>query len=78
MADIIGNGIPKPCILFGRSTSGVLSAVTTDGNGNLNVTGSTSTVDTIGNSIATPVQIFGRTSNGVLQAVTTDGNGNLN
>lgn len=78
MADLIGNVVPKPCQIFGRSPSGVMCAVTTDGSGNLNASGSTSTVDKISNSIATPVQIFGRAPNGVLQAVTTDGTGVLN
>lgn len=78
MADLIGNSIPKPCQIFGRSPSGVMSAVSTDGSGNINSGGSTSAVDVVGNSIAVPVQIFGRSPSGVLTAVNTDGNGNLN
>lgn len=78
MADIIANAVPKPCILYGRSPSGILSAITTDGNGALNASGSTSAVDTIGNSICTPTMIYGRAPDGTLQAVTTDGTGKLN
>lgn len=75
----IGNSICKPAIIFGRAPNGVLSAVTTDGNGNIDLSGQTpSTVDTIGNSICTPVMIYGLAPNGQFQAVVTDGDGHLN
>jgi hypothetical protein len=76
MADVIGEVQCKPVMIYGRSPSGVLAAATTDGNGNLNVSGSTSTVDTIVNTVPTPIMIYGRAA-GVLTAVTTDGTGKL-
>ncbi len=78
IVDTINNGACRPVIIYGRAPNGVLSAVTTDGNGNIDLSGQTpSTVDIIGNSICTPVMIYGRAPNGQLQAVTTDGDGQL-
>jgi len=64
-------------MIYARAANGNLYAITTDGQGNLNTSGSTSTVDTISNTVPNPVMIYGRAPNGVLTAVTTDGNGNL-
>lgn len=77
MADTIPNGQPNPVMIYGRAPNGTLQAATTDGNGNLNLGGSTSAVDTIKNAVPNPVMWYGRAPNGQLQAVTTDGNGNL-
>jgi hypothetical protein len=77
--DTIGNGIARPAMIYGRAPNGVMSAVTTDGSGNIDLSGQTpSLVDTLGNSICTPVMIYGRAPDGTLQAVTTDGDGQLN
>jgi len=77
MADIISNGQPTPVMIYGRAPNGTLQAATTDGNGNLSLSGSTSAVDTIANGVPRPVMIYGRAPNGQLQAVTTDGTGKL-
>lgn len=37
MADTVTNAVPQPIMVYGRSPSGVLQAVTTDGSGNLDV-----------------------------------------
>lgn len=44
MSDVIGNTIPTPIMLYGRNPSGILQAVTTDGSGNLSITGAASSV----------------------------------
>lgn len=77
MADIIPNGQPQPVMIYGRAPNGTLQAATTDGNGNLNISGSSSVVDTIGNTIPRPTMIYGRAPNGQLQAAAADGAGNL-
>ncbi len=78
MADIITTGIARPAIIYGRAPNGVLSAVTTDGNGNIDLSGQTpSGVDTIANGVPVVVMIYGRAPNGQMQAVTTDGDGQL-
>ena len=76
--DTIANGVCTPAMIYGRAPNGVMSAVTTDGNGNIDLSGQTPAfVDTIANSVCTPVTIYGRAPNGQLQAVTTDGDGQL-
>lgn len=77
MADIISNGQCTPAVIYARNPSGVLAAITTDGNGNLNLGSGTSAVDTITNGVPKAVMIYGRAA-GVLTAVTTDGTGKLN
>lgn len=78
LTDTISNGVCKPAMIYGRAPNGVLSAVTTDGNGNIDLSGQApSVVDTIGNGIPTAVMIYGRAPNGQLQAVQTDGDGHL-
>jgi hypothetical protein len=76
MADTIAENQCKPVMIYGRNPSGGLAAITTDGNGNLNVTGSTSAVDIIANTVPLPIMIYGRAA-GILIAVTTDGTGKL-
>lgn len=78
MADTIPNSQCQPVMIYGRAPNGTLQAATTDGNGNLNLSGSTSAVDTITNNVPNPVMWYGRAPNGQLQAVTTDGTGKLN
>lgn len=39
MADTIGNNISTPVMIYGRAPNGTLQAATTDGSGNLNITG---------------------------------------
>jgi len=78
MADIINSGVARPVVIYGRSPSGVLSAVTTDGNGNIDLSGQTpSAVDTVSNGVPMAVMIYGRAPDGTMQAVTTDGDGQL-
>lgn len=78
MADIIQNGQPRPVVIYGRAPNGTFQAATTDGNGNLNASGSTSIVDKLSGVVPSPIMVYGRAPNGQLQAVTTDGTGKLN
>lgn len=48
MADLINNSVATPIQIFGRAPNGQLQAVTTDGNGNISIVGSSSGTVTSG------------------------------
>lgn len=70
MADIINNSVATPIQIYGRAPNGQLQAVTTDGNGNISIVGSSS--GTVNSGTAGQLGYYATTSS------TISGNPNAN